>query len=139
MEMSVTELTFKGADPVTPLRVALIFAVPGATAVTTLPPPVVATATLSEAQVASEVMICVLESLNDPVAVKDKFVPGAIVLPVGVTEIDTRVALVTVRVTEALIVPTAAVMVVIPGLRPFASPQALPTVATSVLDEVHVA
>jgi hypothetical protein len=84
-------------------------------------------------------MICVLESLNDPVAVKDKFVPGAIVLPVGVTEIDTRVALVTVRVTEALIVPTAAVMVVIPGLRPFASPQALPTVATSVLDEVHVA
>jgi len=122
IETSVTELTFNGADPVTPSSVALIFAVPGPTAVTTGPPPVVATATLSEAQVESEVMICVLESLNVPVAVNVRFVPGAIVLPVGVTEIDTSWALVTVRITEALTVPTAAVMVVHPGLRPLASP-----------------
>ncbi len=122
METSVTELTFKGADPVTPSNVALIFAVPAPTPVTTGPPPVVATATSSEAQVESEVMICVLESLNDPVAVNVKLVAGAMVLPVGVTEIATSVALVTVRVTEALTVPTVAVMVVVPGVRPLASP-----------------
>ena len=122
IETSVTELTCKGADPVTPSNVALIFAVPGPTAVTTGPPPVVATATLSEVHVESEVMICVLESLNVPVAVNVKFVPGAIVLPEGVTEIVTSVALLTVRITEALTVPTAAVMVVVPGLRPLASP-----------------
>jgi hypothetical protein len=139
METSVTELTFNGADPVTALNVALIFAVPGATAVTTLPLPTVATVTLSDAQVTAEVMICVLESLNVPVAVNVKLVAGAMVLPVGVTEIATSTALVTVSVTEALTVPTVAVMVVIPGVRPLASPQVLPTVATAVLDEVHVA
>ena len=79
IEVSVTELTFKGADPVTPLRVALIFAVPGATAVVRPPLPTVAAATLSDAQVTSRVMTCVLESLNDPVAVNDNLVAGAIV------------------------------------------------------------
>lgn len=139
MEASVTELTVKGADPVTPLRVALIFAVPVATAVITPPLPAVATAVLSDAQVTSRVMTCVLESLNDPVAVNCKFVAGAMVRPVGVTEIATRVALVTVSVTEALTVPTVAVMVAVPGLRPVASPQVIATVATPGLDEVHVA
>src|SRR5271169_6125626 len=139
METSVAELTFKGVDPVTPLRVALILAVPGPTPMTVLPLPTVATARLSEAQVTLEVMTCVLESLNDPVAVSTRFESGAMVRPVGVTEIATSVALDTVSVTEALTVPTVALMVVVPGPTAFASPQELPTVATPVLDEVHVA
>lgn len=57
IELSVTELTFNGADPDTPLNVALTFAVPAATAVITPPLAAVATATLSDAHVTSDVMI----------------------------------------------------------------------------------
>ena len=137
IEVRVTELTFKGADPVTPLRVAVIFAVPGATAVVRPALPTVATAGLPDAQVTSRLMTCVLESLNDPVAVNDNLVAGARVRPVGVTEIDMIVALVTSSVVEALAGPSVALMVAVPGLRPLASPPALLIVATPVLDEVH--
>ena len=139
IETRVAELTVKSADPVTPLSVALMLAVPGATAVTWLTDPTVATAVLSEAQVASRVTVCVLESLNVPVAANDNLVPGAMVRPIGVTEIDTRVALDTVRVIEALADPSVAVIVDVPGARPFARPLPLPIFATPVLEEVQVA
>lgn len=139
IETSVAELTVKGADPVTPLSVALMLAVPGDTPVTRLTDPTVATAVLSEVQLASRVMFWVLESSNVPVAAKDNFDPGAMVRPKGVTEIDTSVALDTVRVTEALSDPSVAVMVDVPGARPLARPLLAPTLATPVLEEVHVA
>ncbi len=138
MEKRVAELTVKSADPVTPLSVALMLAVPGATPVTWLTEPTVATAGLSEDQVASRVMFCVVESLNVPVAAKDTFVPGAMVRPTGVTEMDTRVAFDTVSVTEALADPSVAVIVEVPGARPFARPLVAPTFATPMLDEVQV-
>ena len=69
MEVSVTELTFNGADPVTPPKMATIFAVPGPTDVTTPTGAAVATAVSSDDQVESRVMGCVLESLKVPVAV----------------------------------------------------------------------
>ncbi len=139
IETSVAELTVNGADPVTPLSEALMFAVPGATPVTRLTDPTVATAVLSEAQVASRVMFCVLESLNVPVAEKDNFVPGAMVRPEGETEIETRVALVTVSVIDAAIEPTVAVMVQLPGATALARPLLLPIFATVLSDDVQVA
>ena len=57
----------------------------------------------------------------------------------GVTEIDMIVALVTSSVAEALARPSVALMLAVPGLRPFASPLALLIVAAPVLDEVHAA
>jgi len=139
IETSVAELTVNNVDPVTPSRVALMFAVPGATPVTRLTEPTVATAVLSEAQVASRVIFCVVESLKVPVAPNDSFVPGAIVLPTGVTEMETRVAFDTVSVIDALIEPTVAVIVVVPGDSPFASPLLVPIFATPVFDDVQVA
>ena len=56
IEERVTELTCRGEDPATPLKVAEMFAVPAPTAVAVLPPLRVATARLSEAQVQSMVM-----------------------------------------------------------------------------------
>ena len=63
-------------------------------------------------------------------------VPGAMVSPDGLTERDTIVALVTSSVVEAVMEPDVAVMVVVPGARPFARPPAI--VATVVLEEVQV-
>jgi hypothetical protein len=60
----------------------------------------------------------------------------------GVTAIDTRVADVTVRVAGGLMIePDCAVIDVVPGVRPVASPLvpcALLIVATEVFDDVHV-
>jgi len=139
IETSVAELTVKGAEPVIPLSEALMFAVPGETPVTRLTDPTLATAGLSEAQVASRVMFCVLESLNVPVAANDNFVPGAMVRPTGVTEMATRLALLTVSVTDAPTDPTVAVIVQLPGVRAFARPLPLPIFATPVSDDAQVA
>ena len=60
---------------------------------------------------------------------------------VGVTEIDTSAAVVTVSVLLPETVPTAAVITVLPMLVELASPlvpAALLTVATLVTDELHV-
>lgn len=137
IEVSVTELTFSGALPVTPLKVAEMLAVPGPIAVAVLPAMMVATAGLSEAQVQSLVMSCVVSSLNLPVAPKVSLVPGWIVRPEGVTEMDTIVAFETCNVVEPLIEPTVAAMVVLPGVRALARPPLI--VATAVLDELQEA
>lgn len=79
-----------------------------------------------------------LLSLNKPTALKGNLVPGSMVRPDGRTEMDTSVALVTSNEAEALMEPTVAVMVVVPGARPLARPP-LAIVATPVLDEVHEA
>lgn len=136
MEVSVAELTFSGALPETPLKVAEILAVPGPIAVALPPAATVVTAGLSEAQVESLVMTCLVRSLKTPVAAKANLVPGAMVRPEGVTEMDTIVALETLSVVEPLIESSVAVMVVDPGVRPFARPPRA-IVATAVLDEVH--
>ncbi len=101
--------------------------------------PTVATLVSVDIQVASVVMTCVLESLNVPVAVKASSVVGAIVRPVGETEIDTMVAFVTSSVVVPLMVPKVALMVAeATGARPMASPLAMPIGATAGSEEFHV-
>jgi hypothetical protein len=136
IEVSVTELTFSGALPVTPLKVAEMLAVPGPIPVTVLRTTMAATAGLSEAQVQSLVMSCFVLSLNLPVAPKVSLVSGWMVLPAGVTEIDTIVAFETRSVVDPLIEPAVAAIVVLPGVRAFPSPPAT-IVATAALDEFH--
>jgi len=70
--------------------------------------------------------------------VKIKFVAGAMVRPAGVTEMETMVAFVTSRVTEAFTEPSVALMVVVPGASPLARPLPAPILATAGLDDVQV-
>jgi hypothetical protein len=136
METSVAVLTFSGAEPDTPLKVAEILAVPGLTAVADPPVETVATAVLSEAQVESNVMFWFVLSLKRPLAVKRNLVPGAMVRPAGVTVMETIVALDTLSGVDPLIEPSVAVIVVVPGVRVFARPPIV-IVATAGLDELQ--
>ena len=64
--------------------------------------------------------------------------PAATEAVAGVTEIEVSKGAVTVKLTEPLIVPDLAVIVVLPCATPVARP-ALLTVAIDVADEVQVA
>ena len=139
IETSVAALTVRGTEPVTPPRVALIFAVPGATAVesptlmTT-----VATPVASDTQDASEFIVWVVESLNRAVAVNPSLLPGAIVRPAGVTEMELTVAVLTVRLADAFVEPSVAVMNVLPDATALASPLPTPMVAIDLSKEIQV-
>ena len=61
-------------------------------------------------------------------------VSGGMICPDGLTEMDTSLASVTSSVAEALIEPSVAVMVVVPGVSALARP-VLAMLATVVLDE----
>lgn len=77
-----------------------------------------------------------MPSLKKPIAVKVNLVPTAMVRPDGVTVSDTIVAFVTLSVVEAVMEPSDAVIVVVPGVRALARPL-LAIRATPVLDEVQ--
>jgi hypothetical protein len=137
IDVSVAPLTVKGAVPVTLPSVAPMFAVPALTPVTRPPDVLTVAAALSELHVTSDVRVCVLLSLNFPVALNASFVPGAIDLPKGVTVIETTVAFVTVSDTVGVKEPNVAVIVVGPAASPFAMPFEGPIVALVVSEDVH--
>jgi len=118
-------------------EVAVMVAVPAATAVARPLLLTVAADVLDDLQVT-----CVVISLVEP----SEYVPEAVnclVLPTGrlglagVMDMEDRVAGVTVRVVFPEILPEVAVMVVLPAATAVASPLLL-TVATAVLDELQV-
>lgn len=65
--------------------------------------------------------------------------PAATEAVAGVTESEVKTAAVTVNVAEPLIAPRVAVIVVVPGATPMANPVPLLTVATVVVEELHLA
>ncbi len=142
IEVSVAELTFSGADPPTPPKVAEIVGEPAATAVATPTLPdallMVANAVLLLDHTTSCVMFCVLASLKVPMAVKGCAVSGAIVTLEGPTTIDWMVGVVTSSVTIPLTEPSIAEMVVVPLPIACARPGPVAIVATAVFDEAHV-
>lgn len=97
----------------------------------------VATDGVDEVHNDDAVMSCVLESLKVPVAVNCLLAPIGIVEFAGVTAMDTSVAEVTVSEAVPLTEPEVAVTVVVPPLRPDATPLEL-MLATDVDDELHV-
>ena len=121
------------------MRVAEILAIPGAIAVATALPLIVATLVASDVQTTSLVITCEVASLNNPVAEKVCLVPGAIVRPEGVTETDTIVAFETANCTELVTLPSVAVIVTSPGAIPLARPVLEPIVATVVSEELQAA
>ena len=105
---------------------------------------IVATPTTEEdhatAGVVRAVNVCVVPSLNVPVAVNCSVVPAGIVVVTGVMAIDCKIAAaVTVSVVEPLMAPDLAVMVVVPTAMPVASPLAALIVAVDGALELQVA
>jgi hypothetical protein len=73
-----------------------------------------------------------------PVAVNCTVVPATIELLLGVTATETRVGAVTLRLVDPITEASLAeIVVVCPEVTPVARPVA-PTVATDVLEEIHV-
>jgi hypothetical protein len=85
----------------------------------------VATAVLDELQTTVVVRFCVDPSVYDPMAVNCCFVPFAILGLAGETEMDSRVAGVTVKFDEPDMFPDTAVIVVWPAATEAANPEAL--------------
>jgi hypothetical protein len=129
-------VTVRLVDPVTDPVVARMLEVPTATPVAR--PPGVIVATPDELHAAVLVRFCVLPLLYVPVAVNCCVLPAAIEGFAGVTAIEARTGEVTVSVVVPCTVPETAVIVVLPTIKPLASPAEL-IVATLGADEIHVA
>jgi len=112
--------TVRIASPVTPLTAAEIVALPELTPVETPRELTVATEGVEELQFTWLVISSVDPSLKLPVAVNGWFVPTAIEAVEGVSVIDTRVALLTVRVAVSTSPEKTAEIVLVPGCTPVA-------------------
>src|SRR5215469_10893165 len=126
MDCSVAEVTVNSVEPLIEPLVALMVVVPAATVVATPWDPAaletVAAAVLDEAQVTCVVRSCVVWSVKVPVAWKARVSGRGRLGVVGVTEMEARVAGVTVRVACPWIAPSVAVMVVLPWASALARP-----------------
>lgn len=120
IEVRVAVLTVRGAEPMTPPKLARMFVDPCVIACARPAPEIVATPVLLDDQETSRFSGWMVESLNVPVATNPIAVVGAMVRPVGVTEMDWINAFVTFSVTDALTKPSAAMIVVEPVATPFA-------------------
>ena len=133
--------TVKTVVPFTPFRLALIVVVPVEALLANPFDLMVATLTLDEVQVTCTVMFTTELSVKVPCAANSSDDPRLIEGLLGVTAIEVRVAVVTVRFAVPLIPANAAETVVPPGATPFATPALsaeLLTVATDGVEEVQV-
>src|SRR5215472_14091658 len=144
MDWSVAEVTVSTVDPLIEPSVALMVVVPAATVLATPWDPaaleIVAAAVLDEAQVTCVVRSCVVWSVKVPVALKASGSGSGRLGIVGVTEMEARVAGVTVRVACPEVVPSVAEIVVLPAASALARPSdpaALEMVATPVIEEAQ--
>lgn len=109
--------------PETPELVALIVAVPGPTALASPEDWMVATLVLLELQVTDDVILAVLPSLYEPVAVYWTLVPAGALVFKGVTAIDCSVIANTVSEVDAVGAPVkAALIVAVPAFAVVARP-----------------
>ena len=124
-------------DPLIPDWVAEIVVCPTASPVARPVPLTLATVVVDELHVTEFVRVCVLPSLNVPVAVNCFVVPTAMLELMGVTAMDTNVAPDTVSDAVPLTDPDVAVMVAVPVPTPDTIPVAS-TLATEVGAALHV-
>ena len=137
MKDRIAEVTVRVLFPEIIPEVAVMVAVPAATAVARPLPLTVATDGLEELQVTCVVTSRLVPSEYAPEAANCWVTPTGMLGLTGVTEMEDRVAEVTVRVVLPEIVPEAAVMVAVPAAKAVAKPVLL-TVATDGLEEVQV-
>ena len=142
IDNKVALLTLNVVLPDTPFKVAVIILVPAVIGVTRplLPTAllIVAVAVVPELHVTKLVITCVLLSEYVPIATICLFTPNAVLKLVGVTDIDTNVAFVIIKLLLPDIPPKVAVIIVPPVATGVAKPVAVAIVATLVLLEPHV-
>jgi hypothetical protein len=137
MEDRVAEVTVRVAFPEVAPEVAVMVVIPGAMAVAKPLLSTAATDVLDELQMTCVVMSKLLPSEYVPEAVNCGVNPIGMLGLAAVTDMEDKVALVTVRVLLPEVVPEVAVMVAVPGAMAVARPL-LSTVATDVLDELQM-
>lgn len=129
--------TLTPVDPMTLPDVAMIFALPTLTACARPELPIVIVAGTLELQVTDDVRLLELPSLKFPSALNCCDVPFGSDAPIGLTAIESKIAELTVSFVEPLMLPDAALMVVLPWAIAVANPPAL-IVATAAVEEVQV-
>lgn len=137
IETSVALVTVNWVEPETLATVAVIVLLPAEMDVANPALLIVATPVLVELHVAKFVRSCGVPSENIPVAVNCVVVPCAMLELVGVTSMDTSVALVTVNPVVPEILPSTALILLLPTVTEVANPELL-MVATPVLTELQV-
>jgi hypothetical protein len=139
IDCSAGPVTVTDVDPLIDAEVAVMVADPAVTAVSRPVLEIDATPVAVDAQVTLPVMFCVELSVYVPVAVYCWVLPLGMEALAGVTAIETRFGLVTVREAVPLTEADVAVMVTgPPAATPVANPAAL-IVAVAVAEEVQVA
>jgi hypothetical protein len=125
--------------PLTEPEIAVMVTLPRFPAITRPLTVIDAMLFFDELHVTVPVMFCVVPSENVPVAVNCCKVPRGMDALAGLTAIDTKVALVMVRVALEEMLPEVAVMVEVPGAMPIARPGTPLTlmVATERFPDVH--
>ena len=118
-------------EPLTDPNAALIVVLPVARLVASPVLLIMAAEGFEEVQRTDAEISCVLLSLKDPLAVNCLVVPTDMVELAGVTEIETRLAAVTVSAAVPVTDPEVALIVVVPVPRLAARPE-LSTIATEV-------
>jgi hypothetical protein len=118
-------------------EVAVMVVVPAPRAVARPLVSTVATDVLDELQMTCVVISCVVPSEYVPEALNCLVAPVGMLGLAGVTDIDDRIAWVTVKAVFPEMLPEVAVMVVVPAPRAVARPLVF-TVATDVLDELQM-
>jgi hypothetical protein len=136
-EDRVADVTLRVLLPEIVPEVAVMVAVPGAMAVAKPLLSIVATDVLDELQVTRPFRSWLVPSEYTPEAANWVVSPAGMLGLTGVTDIEAKVAEVTVRVVLAENVPEVAVMVAVPGAVAVAEPL-LSTVATDVFVEAQV-
>ncbi|MEO8169481.1 MAG: hypothetical protein ABI575_01295 [Oxalobacteraceae bacterium] len=139
MDTKVSAVTVKVPEPDLPPKSAVMTEVPLATPVAA--PDVlftVATLVLPEIQLEDAVTLRVDPSLNVAVAANGWMPSIGIDAVAGVTEMDTNVGAVTVKVPELDLPPKTAVMTEVPLVTPAAKPEVLITDATLGVPEVQL-
>ena len=130
-------MTVSPVEPLIGPVVARIAVLPVATPVANPPLAIVAAAVLVEVHVTKLVRFWLLPSLKIPIAVNCNVALAVIEESTGVTAIDTKTAVVTVRPVVPVIEPEVALIVVLPGATPVAKPPVV-IVATDVLVELQI-
>src|SRR5580658_3787294 len=121
IETSTACPTLSVAEPLIEPDVAVIIALPTPSPLANPLLAILATVE-DELQLTELVRSCALPSLYIPVAAYCWLVPLAIDALPGLTDIDTRTGAVTATLTEPVIVPEVAVIVVVPGVTLVATP-----------------
>ena len=137
MEDRAAEVTVRAALPETIPEVAVMIVAPAATAVARPLLLTVTTKIFDELQVICVVILKLVPSEYAPVAVNCWVTPAGMLGLAGVTDMEDKVAEVTVRVVLPEILPEMAVMVAVPAEEAVARPLLL-TVTTNVFDELQV-